>query len=64
MPQDRADVANALKEAAACVSCLLTLVKVLRRLRVTTPELEEAVEVIVEELNLVEDDLYPMLEDF
>jgi len=64
VPQDRADVANALKEAAACVSCLLTLVKVLRRLRVTTPELEEAVEVIVEELNLVEDDLYPMLEDF
>jgi len=39
-------------------------VRVLRKLDVVTPELEEAVQVIVEEANLIEDDLYPLLEDF
>lgn len=64
MPQDRADAANALAEAAACVKCLLALIRVLRKLDLTTPDLEEAVEVVIEELNEVEDDLYPLLEDF
>lgn len=63
MPQDRADAAKALKEAAACVSCLLTLVRLLRRLELITPELEDAAQTVVDELNFVEDDIYPMLED-
>lgn len=64
MPQARADVVKALGAIASCVECALALVRVLRKLDVVTPELEEAVQVIVEEANLIEDDLYPLLEDF
>ena len=64
MPPDRSDVTDALGLIASCVECALRLVRVLRRLDVVTPELEEAVQMLVEEANVIEDDLYPQLEDF